>query len=122
MQNVARELGLIVALLGNTRRNSWSFQHAATLKRVTENHNLRRVAIAILSYLHDHPLAKDCVRGIAKWWVGEELNVVEKALALLVKEGMIEKKRHLYQLAPAEASPHDRASIDKTLRRLRRKR
>ncbi len=87
---------------------------------MTENHNVRRVAIAILSYLGDHPLAKDSVRGIAKWWVGEELNVVEKALALLVKEGMIEKKRHLYQLTPREASPHDSTGIVKTLRRLRR--
>lgn len=98
-----------------------AFQYAPTMKRVTENHNVCRVAIAILSYLGDHPLAKDSARGIAKWWVGEELNVVEKALALLVEEGMIEKKRHLYQLTSREASLNDRTSIDKALRQLRRR-
>ena len=91
------------------------------MKRVTENHNVRRVAMAILSYLRDHSLAKDSARGIAKWWVGEELDVVEKALALLVNEGAIEKHRHLYKLAPGKPVENGSAIIDKALRKLRRK-
>jgi len=109
-------------VLGNARLNSWSFQHAATLKRVIENHNARRVAIAILHYLREHPTAKDSAAGIAKWWVGEERELVEKALAFLVKAGVLEKRRHIYQRAPSETKPDGRASLEKILRRLQRKR
>ncbi|MGH7597777.1 MAG: hypothetical protein ACREOI_15615 [bacterium] len=90
------------------------------MKRIIKNHEVRRVAMAILHYLGDHPSAKDSARGVAKWWVGEEREVVEKALALLVKEGVIEKKRHLYQLTQRHLAPASRVDMEKTLRRLRR--
>ena len=73
--------------------------------------------MAILHYLRDHPTAKDSAAGIAKWWVGEAPELVEKALALLVKEGVIEKKRQLYQIA----RQHGCATIENTLRQWRRK-
>jgi hypothetical protein len=91
------------------------------LKQVNDNHNVRRVTIAILYYLRDHPSAKDSASGIAKWWVGEEREVVEKALALLVKEGVIEKWRHLYRLAKDETAATGSSGIEKILRRLRRR-
>jgi len=83
--------------------NSWleffieCTQHFQILRKAVENPEVRRVAIAILNYLRDHPQAKDSARGIAKWWVAEERDVVEKALALLVKEKVMEKRRHVYQ-------------------------
>lgn len=68
--------------------------------------------MAILHYLRDHPSAKDSAGGIAKWWVDEEREVVEKALTLLVQEGIIKKQRHVYQLALNEPA----GGIDKAWR------
>jgi len=82
---------------------------------------MRRVAIAILHYLRDHPAAKDSARGIAKWWVSEERDVVEKALMLLVKEGVIEKPRHFYQLSRGMPLSNRGADLKKALRRLQPK-
>lgn len=63
-----------------------------------------RAAIAILSYLRDHAAAKDTASGIAKFWIGEPEEIVIDALALLIKEGVIEKRGSFYQLAkPAQA-------------------
>lgn len=60
----------------------------------------KAVAIAILQYLCDHPQAKDNAKGIARWWVHEKQEVVVRALRLLVEEGVLEKVRHVYGLAP----------------------
>lgn len=73
--------------------------------------------MAILHYLRDHPQAKDSAKGIAQWWVEEKQEIVAKALALLVKEGVVEKRGHLYQIAPLKREMND--SRKKTLRRLR---
>jgi hypothetical protein len=43
-------------------------------------------------------MAKDTIRGIAEWWVNEDLAIVEKALVLLEAEGVIEKKSDVYRL------------------------
>jgi hypothetical protein len=99
----------------------WRFQHALLLKTINDNHEVRRMAIAILHYLRDHPSAQDSASGIAKWWVSEKREVVEKALALLVKEGVMEKRRQLYRLAQDEAAPADRTGVERTLRRLQRR-
>ena len=56
------------------------------------------MAIEILTYLRMHPMAKDTIRGIAEWWVNEELSTVELALDLLEAEGVIEKKSDVYGL------------------------
>lgn len=85
------------------------------MKRVTENHAVRRVIIAILHYLRDHPLAKDSAQGIAKWWIGEERELVEKALAFLVKEGVMQKKRHFYQIAPGQIVANETVNVEKIL-------
>lgn len=90
------------------------------MKFSTENYDVRRVAIAILHYWRDHPSAKDSTLGIAKWWVGEERNVAEKALALLVKEGVIEKRRHIYQVAVKKTAHGKVNCIEKTLQRLQK--
>jgi hypothetical protein len=58
----------------------------------------QQIAIQILSYLRKNPEAKDTAEGIAQWWVHEDIRVVEKALHLLVAEGVIEKKANTYQL------------------------
>lgn len=79
------------------------------------------MAIAILSYLRDHPQAKDSAKGIAEWWVGEEKKNVEKALALLKQEGIIAKCRHLYQLAPNKTMLQDQSWIEKTIQRLQQR-
>ncbi|MCI0698656.1 hypothetical protein L0337_42495 [candidate division KSB1 bacterium] len=92
------------------------------MKQVAENQTLQRVAIAILHYFRDHPSAKDSAMGIAKWWVGEEKAVVEKALTLLVNEEVIEKRRHLYQLAPGKPAAKSMSRIEKALQNLRRRR
>jgi peroxiredoxin len=91
------------------------------LKKVTENHKVRRAAIAILNYLRNHPLAKDSAKGIAQWWVQEEREVVEKALALLREEMVVEKRGHVYQLVQNKPMPENSASLEKALRRLHRK-
>ncbi len=76
---------------------------------------MRKSAIAILHYLRDHPQAKDGVEGIAQWWIGEEREIVEKALALLVNEGVIEKREHVYQLTQSRLEPDDKERIDKDI-------
>ena len=75
--------------------------------------------MAILHHLRDHPTAKDSAAGIAKWWVGEERDTVEKALARLVEAGVMEKRRHVYQLVPPAAA--GRTKRKNTARRVRRK-
>lgn len=78
--------------------------------------------MAILHYLRDHPTAKDSAAGIAKWWVGVEQEAVEQALAILVEEGVVKKRRHIYQLAQKKTTRKGRNSSVKNLRRRRRKR
>lgn len=88
------------------------------MKKSTQKLEVSRIAIAVLSYLRDHPEAKDSAKGIAEWWVGEEKKNVEKALALLKQEGIIIKRRHLYQLAPNKITLQDQSWIEKTIQRL----
>lgn len=87
---------------------------------MTDNHGVRRVAIAILHYFRDHPRAKDSAKGIAQYWVGEDREIVEKALAFLRQEGMIQKRRHLYQLAQISPAVDESQVMEKMLRRLRK--
>lgn len=77
-----------------------------------------RAAVAILHYLQDHPEAADTVAGIAKWWVGEEIEVVQKALELLVKESVVVREEDRYRLAPTKAPER---TIAKTVRKLRKR-
>jgi hypothetical protein len=49
--------------------------------------------------LRAHPSAKDSAKGIAQYWVNENVDTVHQALALLVEEGVMEKRRHIYCLA-----------------------
>lgn len=88
------------------------------MKKESSNHEIRRAAVAILNYLSDHPAAKDSVEGIAQWWTGEKPAVVKKALALLIKEGVIEVRGERYQLASRYAAHEIGEAIEKVLRKL----
>ena len=80
--------------------------------------SIRRVAIAILQYLRDHPAASDTAEGIAKWWVSEDRIAVENALALLVKEGVVVREDNRYRLA----STNDPGkAIGKAMQKLRKR-
>ncbi|MDZ7268452.1 MAG: hypothetical protein ONB48_12020 [candidate division KSB1 bacterium] len=85
------------------------------MKRRSPNETYR-IAIAILHYLRDHPQAKDSARGIAQWWVGEDRDAVEQALAVLLREGILVKRRHLYQLAAECNVPHALDLFEQTWR------
>ncbi len=85
------------------------------MKKPCEN-DACRIAIAILHYLRDHPQAKDSVTGISQWWVGEEKDAVEEALKILLREGFLVKRRHLYQLAADRSVPHDLDLFEQALR------
>ena len=57
------------------------------------------IARAILHYLHEHPEATDTVEGIAQWWLACEgterkLKDVEKAVSILLDQGLLEEVRH----------------------------
>ncbi len=66
--------------------------------RTDHRRTVSQVAVAILSYLHEHPEAKDSAKGIAQWWVSEDLPLVEEALELLRKEKAVEKRGDVYSL------------------------
>lgn len=69
------------------------------MKKDTTFHHVARAGLAILNYLREHPKAEDTVAGIAQWWVGEEKEAVEKALSLLVKDGVMEQRGNTYRIA-----------------------
>ncbi len=87
---------------------------------ITGDHHAHQVAIAILSYFLDHPRSKDNIAGIAKWWVGEDEKVVEKALMLLEAEGIIKKTGGVYQLSQHKSAPRRKSNGKKTSRKPRR--
>lgn len=91
------------------------------MKKKANNHRVLRIAIATLTYLRDHPSSKDTAKGIAKWWVGEEENMVEEALELLIKERVMEKRGQIYQLAPDGSATQSKNNIENTLRWLRKR-
>lgn len=101
---------------GSSARSTAAIVHPSrNLKKPSEN-DTRRIAIGILHYLRDHPQAKDSVTGIAQWWVGEEKTAVEQALQFLLREGVMVKRRHLYQLAADRSVPHDLDLLEQALR------
>ncbi|MCI0512805.1 hypothetical protein L0128_06305 [candidate division KSB1 bacterium] len=86
------------------------------MKTSTHHLHVRRVALAILSYFREHPLAKDSVTGIAKFWVGANEEIVTEALALLLKEKVIEKHGEIYQLVHSAVTEPDFVLIEKVLK------
>lgn len=56
----------------------------------TGSSNTRQVAFKILAYLERHPDAMDSEKGIAQWWVHEDLKQVKAALALLMKRKILQ--------------------------------
>ena len=68
------------------------------MAQLSEERPDEEIGRSILRYLEAHPNAKDTVEGIAQWWVLREWSVtrfeeVEKALALLISEGLIVETR-----------------------------
>jgi hypothetical protein len=57
---------------------------------------VEKVSHAILQYLRLHPMAKDSLEGVARWWVGEEKTIVREALEALVRKGLCKKIRNHY--------------------------
>jgi len=51
-----------------------------------------RLATQILDYFRRHPQAKDSVEGIARFWVGADLNEVGLALEKLVEMELVQKR------------------------------
>lgn len=88
------------------------------MKTEPSEQEIRRAAVAILNYLSDHLTAKDNLEGIAKWWVGEKPAVVERALTLLIKEGIVEVRGEHYQLTSKPAAHEIDEAIEKALRKL----
>ena len=91
------------------------------MKKSEYNPPVRRAAIAILSYLCDHSTAKDTMPGIAKFWIGENEEIVTDALALLVKEGVMEKRGNIYQLAIRDSQLENHDLIEKMIISLKKK-
>lgn len=60
------------------------------------------VAIHILIYLRKNPRAEDTAGGIAQWWVHEDTRSVEKALKLLVTNGVVEREGSVYRLKQSQ--------------------
>ena len=87
------------------------------VKQKKKNQKVWRAAVAILSYLKEHPKAKDNLDGIAQWWTSEKPDVVEKALKLLIDEGVIEARGEHFQLA----GKHTAHEIDDAIEKARRK-
>jgi len=72
-----------------------------------------------MNYLRDHPMAKDTVEGIARWWVNENKVMVRAALKLLIEENVMEKHGKFYQLVQGGSIAQQRERIDRALRRLK---
>jgi len=54
-----------------------------------------RIAERIRRYVREHPEAADSATGIAAWWLRESQTVspaLEEALAMLVREGMLQRE------------------------------
>ena len=85
-----------------------------------DTHEIQPVAIAILNYFRDHPGAKDSAKGIAQWWVGAQVEVVEKALEMLIIEGVIEKQGMSFQLVQKKPAAKVEQMIDSVMRSLQR--
>lgn len=88
------------------------------MKEIDHYQQVRRAAIAILNYLRDHPTAKDTLPGIAKFWVGENEEIVIDALTLLIKEGVLEQRSKVYQLTKLSGATTDNLLIEKILQSL----
>ncbi len=83
----------------------------------TDHMRIPRLAINILLYLIQHPLAEDTIEGIVEWWVlkqsvDQRVSAVKKALAQLVATGLVLESRrkdgkvyyHLNQSTMAESN------------------
>jgi hypothetical protein len=67
------------------------------MEEKSSTENVQAVAAEILQYLVAHPLARDTVEGVLKWWlpthpVPKTKAAVQEALELLVAEGQLTKR------------------------------
>jgi hypothetical protein len=67
------------------------------MEEKSSTENVQAVAAEILQYLVAHPLARDTVEGVLKWWLPTHplprtKAVVQEALEFLVMEGRLTKR------------------------------
>ena len=69
----------------------------------------QQIGSKIMSYFRQNPFAKDSCRGIASCWVHEDFELVERALTLLVRKGLISKETRrgtaFYKLSKSSLRP-----------------
>lgn len=67
-----------------------------------------QLALQILDYFRRHPLAKDSVEGIARFWVSADPLEVRRALDKLVELKLVEKRKNasmdLYSMSSETAA------------------
>ena len=67
-----------------------------------------QLALRILDYFRRHPLAKDSVEGIARFWVSADPLEVRRALDKLVELKLVEKRKNasmdLYSMSSETAA------------------
>ncbi|MCB0302310.1 MAG: hypothetical protein KDI38_00870 [Calditrichaeota bacterium] len=87
----------------------------------TEDHDQKvvNVAIRILDYFRLHPAAKDTLEGIANWWLGENKEIVEEALQILIREGVVEEHHKIYQFIQISNNINDSDVLSQILHHLK---
>jgi len=79
------------------------------------------IAHEILAYLDERAEAQDTVEGIAQWWLLErkifhQINTVRKALANLVKQGLVVERTGLNSNTRYQLNSERREEIRKLLK------
>jgi hypothetical protein len=97
------------------------FLRSSPLSKTYAYNQVCRVAIAIITYLRQHPDAKDNLDGVALWWVDEERDLVDEGLSLLVELKTVKKDHELYSLAGSLRNERSDASLEQLTEELRQK-
>lgn len=73
------------------------------------------VARRIIDYLKDYPYARDTRRGVARWWVGIQEEVVAEALEELCRRGLLTRSARNDQILYSRNPRLDPDRLDKAL-------
>lgn len=79
-----------------------------SVENVAEIGEDSQLALQILDYFRRHPMAKDSVEGIARFWVSADPLEVRRALDKLVELKLVEKRKNasmdLYSMSTETAA------------------